>query len=72
MKKAMLEVLQGKEVTIYFVDGSNATKGVLETVSENFVKYRTDFEEFYIPISSICSISLDTKTRERAKVGFTQ
>lgn len=68
----MLEALQGKEVTIYFVDGSNARKGVLETVSERFVKYRTDFEELYIPITAICSVSLDIKERERARVGFAQ
>lgn len=68
----MLEALQGKEVTIYFVDGSNARKGVLESVTERFVKYRTNFEEIYIPITSICSVSLDLKGRERPRVGFTQ
>lgn len=68
----MLEALQGKEVTIYFVDGSNARKGVLESVTERFVKYRTDFEELYIPITAICSVSLDLIGRERPRVGFTQ
>jgi len=68
----MLEALQGKEVTVYFVDGSNARKGILETVSEKFIKYRTEFEELYIPITSVCSITLDTKGRERARVGFAQ
>lgn len=68
----MLEALKGKEVTIYFVDGSNARKGVLESVTERFVKYRTDFEEIYIPITAICSVSLDLKGRERPRVGFTQ
>lgn len=68
----MLEALQGKEVTLYFVDGSNARKGILEAVTSTFIKYRTEFEEMYIPITSICSIVLDTKGRDRARVGFTQ
>jgi hypothetical protein len=68
----MLEALQGKEVTIYFVDGSNARKGILETVTEKFIKYRTEFEELYIPITSVCTITLDTKGRERSRIGFTQ
>ncbi|GGG10661.1 hypothetical protein GCM10010912_63840 [Paenibacillus albidus] len=68
----MLEALQGKKVTIYFLDCSNESKGVLEAVSDKFVKYRTDYQELYIPITSIRSVDVDTKERQRARVGFGQ
>ncbi|MDQ0196493.1 hypothetical protein [Paenibacillus wynnii] len=44
----------------------------MEEIDEKFVKYCTDFQVLYIPITSIRAISLDTKERERPRVGFGQ
>lgn len=68
----MLAALKGKEVTVNFLDGTSVRGGVLEEVDERFVKYQTEYEELYIPITSIRAISLDTKERERPRVGFAQ
>ena len=68
----MLLALQGKEVTINFLDGFSAKGGILEEMDERFVKYRTDFQVLYIPITSIRAITIDTKERERPRVGFGQ
>ncbi|MFD2611074.1 hypothetical protein [Paenibacillus gansuensis] len=66
----MLEQLMGKEVTIVFLDGAAAKDGILEEANEQFVKYRTEYQELYIPVSSIRAITIDTKERQRPRVGF--
>ncbi|GGG14334.1 hypothetical protein [Paenibacillus abyssi] len=66
----MLESLQGKEVIITFLDGAHISGGVLEQVDDKFVKYRTEYQEVYIPISSIRTLAIDTKERQRPRVGF--
>ncbi|WP_379132606.1 hypothetical protein [Paenibacillus sp. sgz500958] len=68
----MLEALQGKEVTVNFLDGYSVKGGTLEAVDERFVKYRTEFQVLYIPISSIRAVTIDTKPQERPRVGFGQ
>ncbi|KGE18991.1 hypothetical protein [Paenibacillus wynnii] len=68
----MLSALVGKEVSVNFLDGFSAKGGILEEMDEKFVKYRTDFQVLYIPITSIRAITLDTKERERPRVGFGQ
>ncbi|MCL6601435.1 MAG: hypothetical protein K6T94_01050 [Paenibacillus sp.] len=68
----MLLALQGKEVTINCIDGFSVKGGILEEVDDRFVKYRTDFQVLYIPITSIRAITIDTKERERPRVGFGQ
>lgn len=68
----MLAALKGKEVTVNFLDGTIARGGILEEVDERFVKYKTEYEVLYIPITSIRAIALDTKERERPRVGFAQ
>lgn len=68
----MLTALQGQEVTIHFVDGTSSRGGVLEEIDEKFVKYRTEYQDLYIPITSIRAVALETKERERPRVGFGQ
>ena len=68
----MLTALQGQEVTIHFVDGTSSRSGVLEEIDEKFVKYRTEYQVLYIPITSIRAVALETKERERPRVGFGQ
>lgn len=68
----MLTALQGQEVTIHFVDGTSSRGGVLEEMDEKFVKYRTEYQVLYIPITSIRTVALETKERERPRVGFGQ
>jgi len=68
----MLEALLGKEVTVNFLDGFSAKGGVLEEIEDKFVKYKTEFQVLYIPITSIRAITIDTKERERPRVGFGQ
>ncbi|UQZ35985.1 hypothetical protein C2I18_22095 [Paenibacillus sp. PK3_47] len=66
----MLTDLLGQKVTIHFVDGTSSRDGVLETVDEKFIKYRTEYQLLYIPITSIRAVALETKERERPRVGF--
>ncbi|QJC50516.1 hypothetical protein HGI30_02185 [Paenibacillus albicereus] len=66
----MLDKLIGKKVLIHFLDGTLAENGVLEQADDKFVKYVTDYQELYIPITSIRTISLPLKEREKPKVGF--
>jgi len=68
----MLSSLQGQEVTIHFLDGTSARSGTLEEIDANFVKYRDEFQVLYIPITSIRSVSIETKERQRPRVGFSQ
>ncbi|MEK8212819.1 hypothetical protein [Paenibacillus sp. FSL L8-0463] len=68
----MLAALQGQEVTVNFLDGSTVRGGVLEEIDERFVKYRTEYQVLYIPISSIRAVAVETKERERPRVGFGQ
>lgn len=69
---AMLKALQGQEVSINFLDGSSSRGGVLEELDERFVKYRTEYQVLYIPITSIRAVAVETKERERPRVGFGQ
>ncbi|OKP81480.1 hypothetical protein A3844_26370 [Paenibacillus helianthi] len=68
----MLEALQGQEVTVNFLDGSSVSGGILEEMDERFVKYRTEYQVLYIPITSIRAVVVETKERERPRVGFGQ
>ncbi|MGN7760743.1 hypothetical protein [Paenibacillus sp. P46E] len=68
----MLEALQGQEVTVNFLDGSSVRGGILEEIDERFVKYRTEYQVLYIPITSIRAVVVETKERERPRVGFGQ
>lgn len=68
----MLKALQGQEVSINFLDGSSSRGGVLEELDERFVKYRTEYQVLYIPITSIRAVAVETKERERPRVGFGQ
>jgi hypothetical protein len=67
----MLEALQGKEVTVHFLDGTNVRGGVLEEASDGFLKYSTEYQEMYIPITSVRAVTLDIKEVQRPRVGFT-
>lgn len=68
----MLTALQGQEVTVHFLEGSSARGGVLEQVDDRFVRYRTEYQVLYIPITSIRAVEVETKERERPRVGFGQ
>lgn len=68
----MLAALKGQEVTIHFLDGTNVRGGILEELDERFVKYSTEYQTLYIPITSIRAVDVQTKERERPRVGFGQ
>ncbi|WP_068618687.1 hypothetical protein [Paenibacillus tuaregi] len=68
----MLNHLLNKEVTIHFLDGSCVRGGILEAIEENFINYADEYQSLYIPVTSIRSISIDTKERQRPRVGFAQ
>ncbi|MEK3903577.1 MULTISPECIES: hypothetical protein [unclassified Paenibacillus] len=68
----MLEALKGQEVTIHFLDGTSVRGGVLEELDERFVKYSTEYQTLYIPITSIRAVDVQTKERKRPRVGFGQ
>ncbi len=68
----MLEALKGQEVSVNFLDGSSVRGGVLEEIDQRFVKYRTEYQVLYIPITSIRAVAVETKERERPRVGFGQ
>ncbi|WP_340022539.1 hypothetical protein MHI24_26480 [Paenibacillus sp. FSL K6-1096] len=68
----MLEALKGQEVAIHCLDGTSVRGGVLEALDDRFVKYRTEYQTLYIPITSIRAVELQTKERERPRVGFGQ
>ncbi|AIQ51947.1 MULTISPECIES: hypothetical protein [Paenibacillus] len=66
----MLQELIGQKVAVHFLDGTSVREGVLEELDERFVKYRTEYQLLYIPVSSIRAVALETKERERPRVGF--
>ncbi|MEK3947372.1 hypothetical protein [Paenibacillus sp. FSL H7-0703] len=66
----MLTSLQGKEVTIHFIDGTHVCDGVLDQIDDKFVKYLTQYQTLVIPITSIRTVSIDIKERQRYRVGF--
>jgi hypothetical protein len=66
----MLASLQGKEVTIHFIDGTNVCDGILDQIDDKFVKYVTQYQTLVIPITSIRTVSIDIKERQRYRVGF--
>ncbi|USB31814.1 hypothetical protein [Paenibacillus sp. YPG26] len=66
----MFKSLEGKEVTIHFIDNTSVTGGTIQEVDDHGVKYRDEFQILYIPISSIKSVALNTKDRQRPRVGF--
>ncbi|BCG58635.1 hypothetical protein [Paenibacillus sp. URB8-2] len=68
----MLNSLQGEKAAVYFLDGSSLNDGVLEEVGEKFIKYVTDYQIHYIPITSVRSVCVETKERQRPRVGFGQ
>ncbi|WP_234993053.1 MULTISPECIES: hypothetical protein [unclassified Paenibacillus] len=67
---AMLEQLKGKQVLIHFLDGTHIGEGTLEEVDDKFVKYKTEYQELFIPVSSIRTVSVNLKERQKPKVGF--
>lgn len=67
----MLNDLKGREVTINFLDGTSVKDGIIEEIDEHFVKYKSEFQLLYIPITSIRAVSIETKERQRPRVGFT-
>lgn len=68
----MLEALQGKEVAIHFLDGSSVKGGVLSEIGESFLKYTTEYQELYIPLTAIRAVAVEMKEPERRRVGFAQ
>ncbi|KUP23496.1 hypothetical protein [Paenibacillus sp. DMB5] len=68
----MLKELLGQKVAVHFLDGTSVREGVLEELDERFVKYRTEYQLLYIPLTSIRAVALETKERERPRVGFGQ
>ncbi|MBP1176231.1 hypothetical protein JOE49_003483 [Paenibacillus sp. PvR133] len=66
----MLANLQGKEVTIHFIDGTNVCDGILDQIDDKFVKYVTQYQTLVVPITSIRTVSIDIKERQRYRVGF--
>ncbi len=66
----MLKELLGQKVAVHFLDGTSVREGVLEELDERFVKYRTEYQLLYIPVTSIRAVALETKERERPRVGF--
>ncbi|CAM4449883.1 MULTISPECIES: hypothetical protein [Paenibacillus] len=68
----MLKELLGQKVAVHFLDGTSVREGVLEELDERFVKYRTEYQLLYIPVTSIRAVALETKERERPRVGFGQ
>jgi hypothetical protein len=68
----MLAALKGQEVTVHYLDGTSSRGGILEDLDERFVKYSTEYQTLYIPITSIRAVDVQTKERERPRVGFGQ
>lgn len=66
----MLTKLKGKNVIIHFIDGTLVDGGILEDFDEKWIKYTTEYQELYIPVTSIREIKFNLKERERPKVGF--
>lgn len=66
----MLETIKGTAVTIHFLDGSCEKGGTLEEIADGFVRYRTEYQLLYIPVTSIRAVAVDTKERRTPRVGF--
>ncbi|MCV4232333.1 hypothetical protein OHJ21_14205 [Virgibacillus sp. LDC1] len=67
----MLKSLLNQEVSIYFTDGSYVRSGTLEEVGEQFIRYKDEYEMLYVPLTAIRYVSVNTKERDKPKVGFT-
>jgi len=67
----MLKSLLNQEVSIYFTDGSYVRSGTLEEVGEQFIRYKDEYEMLYVPLPAIRYVSVNTKERDKPKVGFT-
>ncbi|MFF2910371.1 hypothetical protein [Paenibacillus sp. NPDC057934] len=68
----MVEALLGKEVAIHFLDGTSVRGGVLKGVGGQYLKYLTEYQEMYIPITSIQAVTLDIKEHVHPRIGFAQ
>jgi hypothetical protein len=67
----MLSYLNGKEATIYFLDGHHVAKGTIQEANDKFLTYTTPSESHIIPISSIRNILLTSDNKPAAhKIGF--
>ncbi|MCM3749576.1 hypothetical protein M3223_19680 [Paenibacillus pasadenensis] len=66
----MLAKLKGQKVLVHFIDGTLADGGILEDFDDKYIKYTTEYQELYIPITSVREIKFNLKERERPKVGF--
>ncbi|GAB6926150.1 hypothetical protein JCM10914A_01330 [Paenibacillus sp. JCM 10914] len=68
----MLKRLEKQRVAVYFVDGNYIQNGTLEEVGDQFILYQDEYEMLYIPISAIRYVSVDTKERDKPRVGFSR
>jgi hypothetical protein len=67
----MLSNLNGKEVTIYFLDGQHVSRGAIQEADDRFLTYTTPTESHIIPISSIRNIVLNSENKTGSlKIGF--
>jgi hypothetical protein len=67
----MLINLNGKEVTIYFLDGQHVSRGTIQEADDRFLTYATSTESHIIPISSIRNIVLNSENKPAShKIGF--
>lgn len=67
----MLKSLLNQKVAIYFTDGSYVQNGLLEEVGEQFIRYKDEYEMLYVPLTAIRYVSVNTKERDKPRVGFT-
>ncbi|MBU5346381.1 hypothetical protein [Paenibacillus lautus] len=66
----MLKSLLNQEVSIYFTDGSYVRNGTLEEVGDQFIRYQDEYEMLYVPLTAIRYVSVNTKERDKPRVGF--
>jgi hypothetical protein len=67
----MLSYLNGKEATIYFIDGQLVSRGTIQEADDKFLTYTTSIESHIIPISSIRNIVLNSENKSAShKIGF--
>jgi hypothetical protein len=67
----MLSYLNGKEVTIYFIDGYHISSGTIQEADDRFLTYKTSIESHIIPITSIRNIVLNSENKPAShKIGF--
>jgi len=67
----MLKHLLKQQAAVHFIDGGCVSGGTLEEIEDTFIKYKDEYEMLYIPLSAIRYLSVDTKERDKAPVGFT-